>query len=299
MLDVAGTLQAPPVRTATPYPLPPQRLVDVVADLAAQLPPADRVTLGMPGMIRHGVVVETPHYVTRSGPRTRVLPELVEQWAGYGMRAAVEDRLGVPALILNDAEVHGAGAVSGVGVEMMVTLGTGLGNAVFDGGILAPHVEISRGPIGWGLSYDEYIGEHERLRLGDSHWSRRVRRVVESLRPMYRWDRLYLGGGNARRITPVTLSRLGDEVVVVPNSAGIVGGVRAWDLRSPGSRSRIGAGSPALPADAVAPPVPFTVRRSTGARRAARVSSPFATRLTPRAVRRARDVPRGGGADGG
>ena len=103
MLDVAGTLQAPPVRTATPYPLPPQRLVDVVADLAAQLPPADRVTLGMPGMIRHGVVVETPHYVTRSGPRTRVLPELVEQWAGYGMRAAVEDRLGVPALILNDA----------------------------------------------------------------------------------------------------------------------------------------------------------------------------------------------------
>ena len=150
MLDVAGTLQAPPVRTATPYPLPPQRLVDVVADLAAQLPPADRVTLGMPGMIRHGVVVETPHYVTRSGPRTRVLPELVEQWAGYGMRAAVEDRLGVPALILNDAEVHGAGAVSGVGVEMMVTLGTGLGNAVFDGGILAPHVEISWGRSGGG-----------------------------------------------------------------------------------------------------------------------------------------------------
>ena len=61
-------------------------------------------------------------------------------------------------------------------------------------------------------------------------WSRRVRRVVEGLRPVFRWDRIYLGGGNSRRITPTVLDRLGDDVVVVPNEAGIVGGVRAWML---------------------------------------------------------------------
>ena len=61
-----------------------------------------------------------------------------------------------------------------------MTLGTGLGNAVFDNGILAPHVEVSQGPVRWGLTYDDYIGEHERLRLGDAHWSRRVRRVVDA-----------------------------------------------------------------------------------------------------------------------
>ena len=66
---------------------------------------------------------------------------------------------------------------------MIVTLGTGLGNAVFDNGVLAPHVEVSQGPVRWGLTYDDYIGEHERLRLGDAHWSRRVRRVVDACAP--------------------------------------------------------------------------------------------------------------------
>lgn len=230
VLDDAGTMRAQPVRATTPYPLPPALLVRTIAALAGQLPPAGRVTVGMPGMLRHGVVVSTPHYVTKAGPRTRVLPELVLHWAGFDMRTALEDTLGVPALVLNDAEVHGAGVVAGAGLEMVVTLGTGLGNAVFDGGVLAPHVELSQGPIRWGLTYDDFIGEHERLRLGDAHWSRRVRRLVESLRPMYLWDRLYLGGGNARRISPAVLDRLGDDVVVVPNSAGIIGGVRAWEL---------------------------------------------------------------------
>lgn len=232
VLDAAGTMHAQPVRATTPYPLPPARLVRTIVSLAEQLPSADRVTVGMPGMLRRGVVVSTPHYITKAGPRTRVLPELVLHWSGFDMRSALEDALEVPTLVLNDAEVHGAGVVAGAGLEMVVTLGTGLGNAVFDGGVLAPHVELSQGPIRWGLTYDDFIGEHERLRLGDAHWSRRVRRLVESLRPMYLWDRLYLGGGNARRISAQVLERLGDDVVVVPNSAGIIGGVRAWELTS-------------------------------------------------------------------
>ncbi|ROR73564.1 ROK family protein [Bogoriella caseilytica] len=231
VLDASGTMHAQPVRTPTSYPLPPQKLVNTMRSLASQLPVADRVTVGMPGMLRHGVVVHTPHYITKAGPRTRPLPELRKQWSGFDMVGAVAEALDMPAMVLNDAEVHGAGAVTGAGLEMIVTLGTGLGNAVFDGGRLAPHVEISAGPVKWGLTYDDYIGEHERLRLGDAMWSRRVRSVVEALRPMYWWDRLYLGGGNSRRITPQVLQRLGDDVVVVPNSAGITGGVRAWDLR--------------------------------------------------------------------
>jgi polyphosphate glucokinase len=54
--------------------------------------------------------------------------------------------------------------------------------------------------------------------------------VVEGLRPVFLWDRIYLGGGNSRLITPTQLARMGDDVVVVPNTAGIVGGVRAWSL---------------------------------------------------------------------
>lgn len=229
-LDAAGTMIAPVERTPTPYPLPPELLIEIIAGLAAKLPVADRVTVGMPGMIRHGVVISTPHYVTRSGPRTKPVSKLVHQWSGFDMRRRLAGELDKPVIVLNDAEVHGAGVIIGSGLELILTLGTGLGNALFDGGRLAPHQEISRAPIRWGLTYDEYLGEHERIRLGDAHWSRRVRAVIDHLRPVYLWDRLYIGGGNSRRMHPTTVAKMSDDVVIVPNSAGIVGGVRAWDL---------------------------------------------------------------------
>ncbi len=230
VLDSHGTMIAPPLRTPTPYPLPPALLVQTAVDLAKQLPRANRVTMGMPGMIRHGVVVATPHYITRSGPRSKILPELVEEWRFFDMGRALGRALDLPTKVLNDAEVAGAGVVTGTGLEMIITLGTGLGNAVFDGGVLAPHIEVSQGFVRWGLTYDDYIGEHERLRLGDTHWSRRVRRIVDGLRPMYLWDRLYLGGGNSKRITAAHRAKLGEDVIIVPNDAGIIGGVRAWEL---------------------------------------------------------------------
>ncbi|MFC0503634.1 ROK family protein [Micromonospora costi] len=230
VLDAAGTMRTRPLRVPTPYPLPPALFVKTLLDLGAQLPAADRVTVGMPGMLRHGVVVATPHYVTRAGPRTKVDPDLLAEWSGWDVRSALADAFGLPALVLNDAEVHGAGVVAGTGLELVLTLGTGLGSALFDGGVLAPHLELSHAPVRWGMTYDTYIGEPERRRLGDAFWSRRVRGVVDGLRPVFRWDRLYLGGGNSRLIRPEQLARMGDDVVVVPNTAGILGGVRAWDL---------------------------------------------------------------------
>ena len=232
VLDEAGTLHAEPVRVPTPYPLPVGRFLDTVADLAAGLPAHERATVGVPGMIRHGVVITTPHYVTEAGPRSRPDPALVAEWTGFDAQAALAARLGVPTLVLNDAEVHAAGVVAGVGLELVLTLGTGLGCALFDGGRLAPHLELSQAPVRWGLSYDTYIGDRERKRLGPAFWSRRVRRVVDALRPVFVWDRLYLGGGNARVLSAEVIAQLGDDVVIVPNTAGIVGGVRAWDLRT-------------------------------------------------------------------
>ncbi|MGC5290046.1 ROK family protein [Micromonospora sp. DT231] len=230
VLDEAGTMRARPLRVPTPYPLPPSLFVRTLLDLGGRLPAADRLTVGVPGMIRHGVVVTTPHYVTRSGPRGRVDPDLVAEWSGWDARGALADAFGVPALVLNDAEVHGAGVVAGTGCELVLTLGTGLGSALYDGGVLAPHLELSHAPVRWGTTYDTYVGEPERRRLGDAFWSRRIRQVVDGLRPVFRWDRLYLGGGNSRLIRPEQLARMGDDVVVVPNTAGIVGGVRAWEL---------------------------------------------------------------------
>ncbi len=231
VLDQHGTMVAPSLRVPTPYPLPPEKLIETVEGFRSEFQAdANRITLGIPGMIRHGVVISTPHYVCKSGPRTRVLPEMVAAWENFDLARALKEQTSLPSLVLNDAEVAGAGVISGTGMEMIITLGTGLGNSIWDGGRLAPHIEFSHTVARWGLLFDDYVGEPERVRMGDTHWSRRVRRVVGVLREAIMWDRLYLGGGNSAHITESVRKTLGEEVIIVPNDAGIRGGVRSWDL---------------------------------------------------------------------
>lgn len=216
------------LREPVPYPLPPSKLLAMVSDFASQLPEFDRITLGMPGMIRHGIVVHTPHYINRAGPRTRQVASLKEEWTRFDMAGALTEKFNVPSLVLNDAEVASAGVVTGRGLEFFMTLGTGLGTALIDDGVLSPHLEFSHAPMRWGLTFDDVLGEHERRRLGDSAWSRRVLRALELLEPVIRWDKLYIGGGNASRITPNALAKIDAEIV--PNAAGMRSGVRAWSL---------------------------------------------------------------------
>ncbi len=230
VLNDEGAMIAKRIRVKTPYPLPPARFVGVLGELARRLPVAQRVTVGMPGMIRHGTVVATPHYTTKRGPHSTVDPELERAWRGFDVKQALESELRLPTLVLNDAEVAGAGAVSGYGFEVMFTLGTGLGNAIFDNGVLLPHLEISRSPIRRGRLYDEYIGDKNRKRLGQTAWSLRVRDAILGLKPMLQWDQLYLGGGNSVKVLPRHLAALGPGVTVVSNDVGIIGGVKAWEV---------------------------------------------------------------------
>lgn len=226
VLDPEGAMVADPIRIATPYPMSPDLFVDVLCEIAEALPPADRATIGMPGMIRHGRVITTPHYITEKGPHSQIDPELTRAWDHYDAQTGLARRLGIPTRVVNDAEVHGAAVVSGVGLEAVFTLGTGLGCALFDDGDLAPKLEVSRAPVRKGVIYDQWLGDAARRKLGAKRWSRRVLKAVDGLRPMFVWDRLYVGGGNAPRLT----LDLGDDVTIVPNEAGISGGIRLWEL---------------------------------------------------------------------
>ena len=115
VLDDSGTMHSKPNRIETPYPLSPQRFVETIASISEELPNSYRATIGMPGMVRNGVVVATPHYITTKGPRTRIDQELQEKWSGFDAQSAIAERLGIPTLVLNDAEVHGAGIITGTG----------------------------------------------------------------------------------------------------------------------------------------------------------------------------------------
>lgn len=226
VLDHEGAMVADPVRIPTPYPLAPERFVAVLGELAGSLPSADRATIGMPGMIRHGRVISTPHYITTAGPFSAVDPDLARAWDHFDAQTALARGLRIPTRVVNDAEVHAAAVVSGQGLEVTFTLGTGLGCAVFDDGELLPKIELSRAPVRKGVIYDEWLGDHQRKKLGPKKWSKRVQAAVDGLRPMFLWDRLYVGGGNAIRLTV----DLGPDVTIVPNEAGISGGIRLWEL---------------------------------------------------------------------
>ena len=226
VVDPSGQMLAERLRIKTPYPLPPERFIEVLSDIASQMPGFDRMTVGMPGMIRRGVVIYTPHYPNRRGPYTEKDPALDAAWRNWDVTAALEETFDVPVRVLNDAEVQGAAVIKRVGLEVMFTLGTGLGCGIFDDGALAPHLEISHAPVRKGKTYDTWMGDKERKRLGHKRWSKRVLATVDGLRPVFRWDHLYVGGGNSGKLT----EPLGPDVTIVRNVAGILGGVKVWDL---------------------------------------------------------------------
>ena len=225
VLDHLGTMVVDRVRVRTPYPCPPHRFVATLVELVDPLPRWDRASVGMPGMLRDGRVVATPHYVTEAGPFTPRRPDLVAAWSGFDVTAALTVAFGCPTKVVNDAEVQGSAVIEGKGLETVITLGTGVGFALFDHGRLVPHIELSHHPFRKGETYDQQLGDHARLNIGDRKWSVRVATMIDTLRPVFWFDKLYLGGGNVRYVR----ADLGLDVVRIENTAGILGGVRLWD----------------------------------------------------------------------
>jgi polyphosphate glucokinase len=231
VLDAAGGMVAARVRVGTPYPLPPDLLVKTLIDLAAELPWYDRVSVGFPGMVRGGRVLATPHYITESGPFTPARPDLLAAWRGFDVQEALSTAFGKPTRVLNDAEVAGYAVIEGRGFEVMLTLGTGLGCALFDDGRLLPKLEVSAALCRDGESYDAQLGNHTRKQIGNEAWTARVGDALDSLHSVFWWDRLYLGGGNNKHLT----APLRQPLTIVPNTVGLLGGVRLWGRPAAGT----------------------------------------------------------------
>jgi polyphosphate glucokinase len=212
IVDEAGKMLENRVRVATPNPCTPEILVEALTGLTAPLPSYDRVSIGFPGVVRDGRVLTAPHFKGKA-------------WRDYPLAATLARRFGKPARLLNDAEVQGLGIVEGRGLEMVLTLGTGLGSAVFSNGALTPHLELAHHPIHKGGTYNDYVGNAARRELGSRRWNKRVLKTIEIVSALLHYDVLYLGGGNAARVTV----DLPDNVRVASNDAGITGGIRLWD----------------------------------------------------------------------
>jgi polyphosphate glucokinase len=212
VMDCAGLLVAAQLSAPTPKAATPQAVVEAIAGLAAQLPSIQRVSVGFPGVVKGGKVLTAPNLGT-------------EHWAGFELIGALSRRLGVPARVLNDAAVQGLGVVEGHGLECVLTLGTGVGCALFRDRRLLLHLELGQHRARRGKTYDQYIGHVALARKGLNRWNKRVRKAIDTVTSLTNCDVLHIGGGNARKIT----LEVPPHVRIVSNTAGITGGIRLWE----------------------------------------------------------------------
>jgi polyphosphate glucokinase len=212
VLDGAGKMVTERVRVDTPHPCDPKLIVETLGTLVATLPPYQQISVGFPGLIRHGKVVTAPNLGT-------------EVFAGFDLAKALTTKLKAPVRAVNDADMQGLAAIKGKGVEMVCTLGTGFGTALFSDGKLQVHLEIAHHPFKKNKTYDQLLGDKNRKKIGVKRWNKLVADAIDNMRIMVNFDRLYLGGGNAKRLK----IKLPKDVSLVDNSAGILGGIKLWD----------------------------------------------------------------------
>jgi polyphosphate glucokinase len=227
-LDAKGKQLIDRLRVPTPYPIPPERLIDELCKLVLPVARFDRVSVGFPGLVRDGLVLTAPHLVLSDGPDSKVDPASVKAWHRFDIAAALANALGKPTRVVNDADLQGLDAASGTGLEVVITLGTGFGTAVLHDGQLAPHMELSQHPFRKGETYDQQVGDVALRDVGKKHWRKRVRQAIANLDAVFVFDHLYIGGGNARHLR----ADLGPKVSLIDANAGLLGGIRLWDQRS-------------------------------------------------------------------
>lgn len=198
-------------RMPTPQPSTPANVIELIKELVKNFTDYTKISVGFPGYVRDGVVKTAPNLGS-------------ESWKDYPLQTNLAALLSRPAKVVNDADLQGVGIVSGKGLEMMITLGTGFGTALLLDGKLLPHFEIAHHPVKTDKDYDEYIGEAAFKKRGKDHWNYRLKKVFVIIKTVFNYDRLYISGGNAKNIS----FPLDDNMIVVNNREGIKGGARLW-----------------------------------------------------------------------
>ncbi|MBX3241897.1 MAG: ROK family protein [Chitinophagaceae bacterium] len=213
VLDSEGKLLEEYKKLITPQPSTPANVLKTIGQLAANFKSYQKVSVGFPGYVKRGIVYTAPNLGT-------------EAWKNTHLEERIGKLLGKPCKVVNDADFQGVGIASGKGLELVVTLGTGFGTALLNDGVLLPHLELSQHPlnISTGENYDKYIGEKTLNRIGVAKWNKRLEKVLFILKTVFNYDRLYISGGNAKKIK----FKLDKNITIANNQDGIKGGARLW-----------------------------------------------------------------------
>ena len=163
----------------------------------------DVVSVGVPAPVHAGRVVSEPF-------------NLGTGWVGFDFEAA----FGSPTRVMNDAAMQALGSYEG-GTMLFLGLGTGLGSAMIADGIVEP-MEIGHLPFK-KRTFEDYLGERARKKLGRKRWEKLVAEAVERLSAALEPDYVVLGGGNAPK-----LKQLPPNTRLGSNSNAFTGAFRIW-----------------------------------------------------------------------
>ena len=184
-----------------------QQMVDGLRELTSDWD-YDVISIGIPAPVREGRVQSEP---VNLGPG----------WAGF----AFEQAFGKPTKVVNDAAMQALGSYEG-GKMLFLGLGTGLGTALIDGQAVEP-LEVQHLPYR-KATFEDYVGERGRERLGKKKWRQAVAETVELLSKALESEYVVLGGGNAKR-----LKELPPNARLGANENAFVGAFRLWDDAMP------------------------------------------------------------------
>lgn len=210
VLDKSGKILTEYKKLPTPDPATPAAVLKTIKALAKGLE-FDHISSGFPGSIKNGIVHTAPNLGT-------------QYWVGTDWPKVLEKAFKKPVRAVNDADMLGLGVVKGKGLELVVTLGTGFGTALYYNGHLLPHLELAHHPLKNGRDYDQVIGDKAMKRKGKKKWNKDVQYVLEILKVVFNYDTLYVGGGNAKKID----FPLDENIKIVTNLEGIDGGAKLW-----------------------------------------------------------------------
>jgi polyphosphate glucokinase len=215
-----GQLLAARQKLATPQPATPEALTEVAAQLVHDLNWTGPAGVTFPGVVVHGIIQSAAN--------------VDPSWIGVDAVKAFGAATGLTVTVLNDADAAGVaemkfGAGKDVpGTVLLLTLGTGIGSALFIDGILVPNTEFGHIQIR-GKDAEKRASEHARevRDLSWGHWAGRVDEYLEHMEALVAPDLFIIGGGISKKSDKFLPLLTGLRAKVVPasllNDAGIVG----------------------------------------------------------------------------
>jgi polyphosphate glucokinase len=210
-------------RLSTPQPATPQAMIATMVEIVKHFNWQGPVGCGYPGVVKDGV--------------TCTASNVSKKWIGFNLKEGLGELTGCKVLVLNDADAAGLaemrfGAGQGQdGVVLIVTLGTGIGTALFVGGRLVPNLELGHIELN-GKDAEELAAAivRKRAKLSWEKWGKRVNKYLITMERLLWPDLIIIGGGvskNHDKFFPLFTTQTRIVPAEMLNQAGIVGAALA------------------------------------------------------------------------